>query len=93
MENGLHFHTLEQLWEIINSLSQKLNVQVFVTTHSNDCIRAFKENAREAGSLYSLHRQNDEISYRRFDFRTIDKLLASNIDIRDFTNADTIEEE
>ncbi len=93
MENGLHFHTLEQLWKIINSLSKKLKVQVFVTTHSNDCIRAFKENAREEGSLYSLHRQNDEISYHRMNFRTIDKIMASTIDIRDFTNADIIDEE
>ena len=93
MENGLHFHTLEQLWEIINALSLQLNVQVFVTTHSNDCIRAFKENAREAGSLYSLHRQNDEISYHRFNFRTIDKIMGSTIDIRDYTNDEKIEDE
>ena len=93
MENGLHFHTLEQLWEIINSLSLQLNVQVFVTTHSNDCIRAFKENAREEGTLYSLHRLNDEISYHRFNFRTIDKIMASTIDIRDYTNDEKVEDE
>lgn len=93
MENGLHVRTLEKLWAIVNDLSKQLNVQVFVTTHSNDCIRAFRENAREDGCVISLNRQDEEISYQRFGFKTVDKLLADNIDVRDFTNDEITEDE
>lgn len=41
-ENGLHHSIQEKLWEIIFSLSNHLNVQVFVTTHSEDCISGFE---------------------------------------------------
>ena len=41
-ENGLHFSVQEKLWDIIFKLAQKLNVQVFVTTHSEDCIAGFE---------------------------------------------------
>lgn len=41
-ENGLHYSVQEKLWEIIFQLAERLNVQVFATTHSNDAIRAFE---------------------------------------------------
>lgn len=37
-ENGLHYTVQEQLWTIIFKLAKDLNIQVFATTHSNDCI-------------------------------------------------------
>lgn len=42
-ENGLHYTVQKKLWEIIFNLSEKLNVKVFATTHSNDSIRSFSE--------------------------------------------------
>ena len=44
-ENGLHHSVQEKLWEIIFYLSERLNIQVFATTHSNDTIKAFGEVA------------------------------------------------
>lgn len=44
-ENGLHFSVQEKLWELIFELSKSLNVQVFATTHSWDCIEAFAHAA------------------------------------------------
>ena len=41
-ENGLHYSVQEKLWEIIFKLAERLNIQVFVTTHSNDAIRTFE---------------------------------------------------
>jgi AAA15 family ATPase/GTPase len=40
-ENGLHYKVQEKLWKTIFKLAKKLNVQVFATTHSNDCINSF----------------------------------------------------
>ena len=52
-ENGLHYTVQEQLWDIIFKLSSELNIQVFATTHSNDCISAFSKilNKEEYKSL------------------------------------------
>ena len=42
-ENGLHYSVQEKLWKIIFTIAKELNIQVFATTHSNDCIYSFEE--------------------------------------------------
>jgi AAA15 family ATPase/GTPase len=42
-ENGLHYSIQEKLWEIIFEISQKMKIQVFATTHSEDCIAGFEK--------------------------------------------------
>ncbi|GHU58104.1 hypothetical protein FACS189444_1270 [Spirochaetia bacterium] len=54
-ENGLHFSIQEHLWESIFRLANELNIQVFATTHSWDCIEAFTH----AAHLYST--KNDVV--------------------------------
>jgi len=41
MDNGIHFSLLDELWKNILVLSKKLNVQIFATTHSKECIESF----------------------------------------------------
>lgn len=41
IENGIHYTMLDDLWNMILQLSKKLNVQVFATTHSRECIESF----------------------------------------------------
>lgn len=41
LDNGVHYSSLDQLWEIILNLSKELNVQVFATTHSRECIESY----------------------------------------------------
>ena len=54
-ETGLHYSVQDQLWEIVFMLSEKLNVQVFVTTHSNDCVGSFaRTNKSGVGQLIRL---------------------------------------
>lgn len=40
---GLHHSVQTKLWEIVFSTAKRLNVQVFATTHSKDCVKAFSE--------------------------------------------------
>lgn len=42
IENGLHWTVQEKLWEILFKYAKQKNIQVFATTHSLDCIRAFQ---------------------------------------------------
>jgi AAA15 family ATPase/GTPase len=41
IDNGLHYTSLDKLWDIILTLSKELNVQVFATTHSHECIESY----------------------------------------------------
>lgn len=57
-ENGLHHSVQEGLWDFMFTLAKKLNIQVFATTHSNDCISSFtrvaKKHKNVKGSLTRL---------------------------------------
>ncbi|HFC93533.1 MAG TPA: ATP-binding protein, partial [Leucothrix mucor] len=41
IDNGIHFSILDTIWKTILTLSKELNVQVFATTHSKECIESF----------------------------------------------------
>jgi predicted ATP-dependent endonuclease of OLD family len=45
-ENGLHYSVQPKVWAMLFELAERLNVQVFATTHSWDCIKAFAEVAK-----------------------------------------------
>lgn len=46
-DNGLHHSVQEKVWELVFSLAKDLNIQVFATTHSYDCVKAFSKVARD----------------------------------------------
>jgi AAA15 family ATPase/GTPase len=45
-ENGLHFSVQEPVWTLLFRMARKLNIQIFATTHSWDCIESFARAAR-----------------------------------------------
>lgn len=47
IENGIHYTNLDKLWEIILTVSQEQNVQVFATTHSKECIESYARVAKK----------------------------------------------
>jgi hypothetical protein len=57
IENGLHYTILPAVWKMVFHLASQLNVQVFATTHSWDCVKAFQNTAAEnpdEGALLKL---------------------------------------
>ncbi|MGY0034377.1 AAA family ATPase [Pedobacter sp. NJ-S-72] len=84
-ENGLHYTVQEKLWEIIFTISKILNVQVFVTTHSDDCIRGFenilnrKENKENSGKLVRLDNENGVI--KQVEFTAAELKIATDLNI------------
>lgn len=44
---GLHHSVQHLLWEIVFQKARDLNVQVFATTHSSDCVEAFSDIANK----------------------------------------------
>jgi AAA15 family ATPase/GTPase len=86
-ENGLHYSIQEQLWKIIFLMSQKLNVQVFATTHSEDCISAFESvlnssDNTQVGKLIRLDNKNGTIIPVEFDAADLEIVNRNDIEIR-----------
>ncbi len=60
IENGIHYELFDQIWEKLSLLSQALNVQVFATTHSKDCIEAFERSYQHPHFDACFHRLERE---------------------------------
>ncbi|MBO0614546.1 MAG: hypothetical protein RL122_2294 [Pseudomonadota bacterium] len=60
IENGIHYSNYKKLWELIFMASEQANCQVFVTTHSKECIEAFnnvqQERNDDTGRYFELYR-------------------------------------
>jgi hypothetical protein len=59
IDTGLHYSVMADMWNLIYGAARELNVQVFATTHSNDCIRSLAEvccSEEEAGANVTLQR-------------------------------------
>lgn len=64
VENGFHYSILPDVWKLIFKTAKELNVQVFATTHSKDCVEAFAAAAAESpedGILIRLERQDGKV--------------------------------
>jgi AAA domain, putative AbiEii toxin, Type IV TA system/AAA ATPase domain len=84
-ENGLHYSTQLDLWRFVFDVSKRNNVQVFATTHSNDCVAAFQEAAAESpeeGRLYRIGRKDDRIVVATFDEEDLEAAVATDFEIR-----------
>ncbi len=59
IDTGLHYTTLEAMWRFVIESARRLDVQVFATSHSGDCIRALawlQTDAPELAADISVHR-------------------------------------
>lgn len=86
VENGLHYGVQEQLWKIVFHLAAALNVQVFATTHSSDCIGAFAKIANQdkenEGFLIRLDNRNDKIVPTVYDEELLEAAMEINSEVR-----------
>ena len=83
-ETGLHYTVQTKLWEVIFMLSEKLNIQVFVTSHSRDCINSFvAANEKKLGQIIRLDNRDGNIVAVSYDNEEDMKFIAqSNVEIR-----------
>jgi energy-coupling factor transporter ATP-binding protein EcfA2 len=81
IENGLDYSSQRKLWDAVFGWAQKLNVQVFATTHSAECIKAFSDCAD--GSLFEADAKLFRIERKGDDFRAVEysrELLAESLE-------------
>lgn len=86
IENGIHYSVQQELWRLIIRVSERLNVQVFATSHSWDCIEAFQEAAAEnqevEGLLIRLALKASDVQATVFDERELGIATREQIEVR-----------
>lgn len=85
VENGIHHSVMPDTWKLIFTLASKLNVQVFATTHSYECIAAFQEAAKESeeeGILIGLARKKGRLFVGEYSETELGIAVEGNIEVR-----------
>ncbi len=62
IDTGLHHTVLERMWKLVNEAGapDKLNVQVFATTHSGDCVKALSSICEDNPTAHHVSIQRVE---------------------------------
>ncbi len=83
-DSGLHYSVQRKLWEMIFNVAEKLHIQVFATTHSDDCVRSFSAIARhQKGSIIRLQERRGEIIATSYDDADeLDYIATSDTEVR-----------
>ncbi len=86
IENGIHWSVLPEVWKFIIKVAKRLNVQVFATTHSNDCLKAFlygtKDDESMDGVAVRIENKHGEFSAEIFDESRLAVIVKEAIEIR-----------
>lgn len=89
-ENGLHYSVQPKIWNLVFKLANKLKVQVFATTHSWDCVKAFQNVAHQndvEGMLIHLGRSvkssdNKNIIATQYDKDELRLATQADLEVR-----------
>lgn len=86
IENGLHYSVLADVWNLVFKIARRLNIQLFATTHSWDCIEAFQqaseEDKQDEGVLIRLQNQSGDVTATVFDERRLSVATREQIEVR-----------
>ena len=86
IDTGLHYSALEDMWRLVGLTAQRLDIQVFATTHSSDCWKALAAVCADLGSgsedatIHRIERDKTE----SVPFTEAEMIIAarSNLEIR-----------
>lgn len=83
-ESGLHYRTQIVLWTMMNKLAKDFHVQIFATTHSLDCVRAFAlSTTNDMGRIMRLEKQDNNVVVRSYkSVENVADFINDNIEIR-----------
>jgi len=84
-ENGLHWSVQPKVWNVVFQVAEKLNVQVFATTHSCDCIAGFDEawnTYPELGAFLRLDLKDGTIKATEYTSETLNDSLEMDVEVR-----------
>ncbi len=84
---GVYYEAQTDMWRLLLEIAQRLNVQVFATTHSWDCIAAFQEALAQSedssvGKLFRLNRKGENIRTIDYPSEKLGVAVRQNIEVR-----------
>ena len=85
LETAIHYSLLIDFTKFIQELAVKFNVQVFITSHSKECIKAFVNNDshNEDINFYTMVRDADnKIQTINYDNKSLWNELEQNLEVR-----------
>ena len=87
IETGLHYEAQTDMWRLILETAKELNVQVFATTHSWDCIAAFQEALSQVedssiGKLFRLDSKYGKLRAVEYDAEDLEVVTREGIEVR-----------
>ncbi len=86
VENGIHYSALLEVWQLIFRIAHRLNIQVFTTTHSRDCLEAFQqaalEDQHEEALLVRLNENEEGIDVTLIDEGIMGAAVRTHTEIR-----------
>ncbi|MFK7002561.1 MULTISPECIES: AAA family ATPase [Flavobacterium] len=86
IDTGIHHTKLKKNWEIIFKLCKELEVQLFATTHSKECIEAFigasNEVEKDIIRLIELKDYKSKIYANTLNYESIITSLESDVELR-----------
>lgn len=84
-ENGLHWSVQPKVWDIVFQLAERLNVQVFATTHSRDCVQGFDSTWKkypELGAFFRLDAKDGNIKSTEYTLETLTDAIEMDVEVR-----------
>ncbi|MDP2180730.1 AAA family ATPase [Methylicorpusculum sp.] len=90
-ENGLHYSVQEKVWALLFEMAEKLDIQVFATTHSWDCIESFSKVAIDRKDIYGVlfrvgksvrKSDRDRVIATVFDEEALYSITQSDVEVR-----------
>lgn len=92
IDAGVHYSRLQEFWKIIISIALEYNVQLFVTTHNDECLKAYADavsderfaNFRDRVRVVTLeyHISKQEVIPIVRDYANIEFANDQNIELR-----------
>ena len=86
IENGLHYSVLPDVWRAIAHAATELDVQVFATSHSHDCVEAAYEATagmpEETFLYHRLDRIEGDIECQTYSERGLEIALQTGNEVR-----------
>ncbi len=85
-ENGFLHSVLPDIWRVIIDTAQRLETQLFITTHSYQCMQAAHEESRKFDdppcAFYRLGSDHEKLFAMPLSPETLDLVFESDLEIR-----------
>ncbi len=84
-ENGLHWTVQPAVWNVVFTMAKRLNVTVFATTHSKDCVRGFHDvwsKREQDGTFHRLDMGKKKIKAVSYTCETLADALETDVEVR-----------